>query len=195
MREVKCPFCKKINIAKNKATKKSCEICLFWGNRIKNKKNVSRDIKIKIVNKLTSLKQECISCKSKNNLTVDRIIPNNRGGKYDVDNVQILCYKCNCFIKIDNLNTDTSKQNISSIKCLHCKLVKPLSDYHKKGYKSKYRENIRSMYNTRCKKCRNFLNKRFELECKFCAKEFLGSKKTTQFCSVSCSKRFRDNMI
>lgn len=40
-------------------------------------------------------KEVCVCCGVRNKLTVDHIIPKSRGGTDDVNNLQILCGKCN----------------------------------------------------------------------------------------------------
>ena len=41
------------------------------------------------------IKQECINCKVKDNLTIDHIIPLSKGGTNNINNLQILCKTCN----------------------------------------------------------------------------------------------------
>ncbi len=38
---------------------------------------------------------KCMICGTKENLTIDHIIPQSKGGKDSVDNLQILCFSCN----------------------------------------------------------------------------------------------------
>ncbi len=38
---------------------------------------------------------KCVSCGSKDNLTLDHKLPKSRGGKTGVDNLQTMCYDCN----------------------------------------------------------------------------------------------------
>jgi 5-methylcytosine-specific restriction endonuclease McrA len=45
---------------------------------------------------------ECKKCGSKENLTVDHIIPLSKGGTNDWNNLQTLCFKCN-HLKADKL--------------------------------------------------------------------------------------------
>lgn len=39
--------------------------------------------------------KECFLCGSKENLTTDHIIPLSKGGTNELNNIQILCLKCN----------------------------------------------------------------------------------------------------
>lgn len=41
------------------------------------------------------IKDICAICKSKDNLTVDHIVPISKGGKHSSDNLQVLCSYCN----------------------------------------------------------------------------------------------------
>jgi 5-methylcytosine-specific restriction endonuclease McrA len=40
-------------------------------------------------------KYQCINCNTKDNLTIDHIIPLSKGGMHEYSNLQILCSKCN----------------------------------------------------------------------------------------------------
>ncbi|MFA6549634.1 MAG: HNH endonuclease [Candidatus Margulisiibacteriota bacterium] len=40
--------------------------------------------------------KKCKKCGTTENLSIDHIIPINKGGKHGVDNFQILCISCNC---------------------------------------------------------------------------------------------------
>lgn len=51
----------------------------------------TRDIRKVLLNE-SSL---CVMCKTKSNLQIDHIIPIYKGGKNHINNVQILCRKCN----------------------------------------------------------------------------------------------------
>jgi 5-methylcytosine-specific restriction endonuclease McrA len=39
--------------------------------------------------------KQCKVCKTDKNLTIDHIIPISKGGKSNIENLQILCAKCN----------------------------------------------------------------------------------------------------
>ena len=55
----------------------------------------------------------CCSCYTSYDLTIDHIIPVSKGGTNYIENLQILCNKCNQ-IKKDN-NTDYRSENMKSI--------------------------------------------------------------------------------
>lgn len=38
----------------------------------------------------------CRHCGTHTELTVDHIIPESKGGKHSIDNMQTLCHRCNC---------------------------------------------------------------------------------------------------
>ena len=39
---------------------------------------------------------KCLSCLKKNRLTVDHVVPLSKNGANSIDNIQCLCYSCNC---------------------------------------------------------------------------------------------------
>ena len=189
-----CQYCGKLNKAKRKASKKACPLCLFWHKRIKNKTGLSFLEKKAIVNKLASLPQACSSCESKTKLTVDRIVPASNGGVYSPENVQILCYQCNCCIKTNLSSVNEAKTKVISRTCLKCGKVKPLSSkfFSPKGYIPKYRTNSLSMYKNICKPCVVARSRKYPKKCLKCSNAFMGFKSTSKFCSVSCAKTYRD---
>lgn len=64
-------------------------------SQIKNYRSIFKKLMIKY-------KFQCVHCNCKENLTIDHIIPVSKGGKDDIENLQILCKSCNS--KKDNIN-------------------------------------------------------------------------------------------
>ncbi len=100
--------------------------------------------------------QECVECGARSNLTIDRIIPGSRGGKYEQGNLQILCYECNCCKKIASRSVRAGLRDVKKKRCLVCKKTKPLTAeyWHRTSYSSRQRI-TKSMFHPDCKKCRN----------------------------------------
>lgn len=181
-----CPYCQKMNPCKKMGTKKSCKDCLFYGQIIKNKK-ISRKEKIKIV--LWAIKQpkKCKWCGSKEKLGFDRVIPANKGGKYEVGNVQILCYSCNCTIKINYTTKEEAERSHTEKACQVCRDTFPLTStfWHKTPYKTKTRVNSKCHWHGTCKKCRLRIEKsRYDVTCRNCKQR----KKTWSAKAVYCSR-------
>ncbi|MCL2116417.1 MAG: HNH endonuclease [Methanobrevibacter sp.] len=68
---------------------------------VKNKSTVSNSIRNKVLERDN---YTCLSCGTKENLTIDHIIPRVEGGTNDIDNLQVLCQHCNLtkgFKKVD----------------------------------------------------------------------------------------------
>lgn len=57
-------------------------------SQIKNYRSIFKKLMIKY-------KFQCVHCNCKENLTIDHIIPVSKGGKDDIENLQILCKSCN----------------------------------------------------------------------------------------------------
>lgn len=51
----------------------------------------TRDVRKKLLTK----ESVCAICKSADRLNIDHIIPVSKGGRNEINNVQILCFKCN----------------------------------------------------------------------------------------------------
>jgi 5-methylcytosine-specific restriction endonuclease McrA len=54
---------------------------------------------------------QCLKCGSKENLTLDHIIPKSKGGKFTRRNLQTLCFKCNLEKKTD-IQVFTKNKNV-----------------------------------------------------------------------------------
>lgn len=100
--------------------------------------------------------QECADCGSLERITIDRITPAMQGGKYEIGNLQLLCYTCNCCKKI---GTNSVKKGVTSDterECLTCHQTFPLTSqyFHYSGRKSKYRHEGKAMFYPHCRICR-----------------------------------------
>jgi len=67
--------------------------------QLKNGKGVKKKEKEEV---FKNYNHRCASCGSENNLTLDHIIPLSKGGKHEIDNLQVLCRDCN-FKKSDKV--------------------------------------------------------------------------------------------
>jgi len=56
------------------------------------RKTISEDLRNKIFKRDGN---KCKKCGSKNNLTIDHIVPFSKGGTTEINNLQTLCKKCN----------------------------------------------------------------------------------------------------
>lgn len=61
-------------------------------NKFKNRTKVNNSTRAFVYNRDN---YECVICKSKDNLTIDHIIPRIRGGTFVPENLQTLCIICN----------------------------------------------------------------------------------------------------
>ncbi len=102
--------------------------------------------------------QVCKECGSKDKITIDRIIPEKNGGKYEWGNIQLLCYKCNCCIKREYASVSKSLEVPKEIICTKCKKLKPLTleFFHKASFKPKYSILSKSSFHPHCKECRSY---------------------------------------
>jgi 5-methylcytosine-specific restriction endonuclease McrA len=68
--------------------------CLSRSTNRKKRKQIKfyREIFTKLLHKYNF---SCVSCASKENLTIDHIIPVSKGGSDEIKNLQILCKSCN----------------------------------------------------------------------------------------------------
>lgn len=98
--------------------------------------------------------QKCNWCGDINNLTIDRIKPQSQGGMYDMDNIQILCYKCNCLLKRGYSTMEEAMKPPTHKTCRICSVTKPINEYHRTGWKSKYMSIGKASYHGTCKVCR-----------------------------------------
>jgi hypothetical protein len=103
--------------------------------------------------------QKCKECGSTERMTIDRIQPEKFGGKYEIKNIQLLCYRCNCCKKISNYSVKESLRPQTHKTCNECNKVLPLNEifWHKTGFTPKYRNNGLSEWHPKCKECRLFL--------------------------------------
>ena len=189
MNRVPCPYCKKLNPAKKQSVKKACKLCFFWGRKISNKKGLTRKEKIDLVNWTTAQKQECKWCKEKETLELDRIVPASKGGGYALNNVQILCHRCNTTLKINYSSLEEAQKSHTEKTCRICKKTFPLNKtyWHKTPYKTKIRENSFSGWHGTCKKCRNkHENNRYPVRCTFCLKSSFTASPNSKYCSRKC---------
>lgn len=102
--------------------------------------------------------QECVICKSTSKLTIDRILPGSKGGKYEINNIQLLCYTCNCCKKRDYSSIEEGSEVITTKICNECLIEYPFTSeyWHRTNYKPKYLDNTncKSTFHPKCKKCR-----------------------------------------
>lgn len=100
--------------------------------------------------------KRCAECGSTEKPTLDRIVPNIQGGKYEYGNIQILCYTCNCCKKVDSTSVAKALESVEEKECSICAVSKPLNKnyWHRTGYTAKYRQNCKSMWHPVCKDCR-----------------------------------------
>jgi len=73
---------------------------------LKNKSSVSKGKKSYV---FMRDKHSCLACGTKENLTLDHIIPRSKGGSNDVDNLQVLCQHCNLAKGTNNLDFRNNK--------------------------------------------------------------------------------------
>ena len=100
--------------------------------------------------------QKCAECGSTKKLTIDRKISGHNGGKYELNNIQILCYKCNCCLKTSCNSVAESQIPLTEKTCNNCGKTFPLtSEYWHKLKPSKYRKLSLCHFHPECKKCRN----------------------------------------
>jgi hypothetical protein len=84
--EFKCPFC-------NKQIDNDSTFCKYCGAKINGKtRHIPKDIKKKVWDRD---KGRCATCGSNEDLQFDHIIPYSKGGANTVENLQILCSRCN----------------------------------------------------------------------------------------------------
>lgn len=193
MNYAKCQYCGKLNQAKKMAVKKNCDVCYVYGRKMGAKKGLSREQRIKIVNWLVSQKQECVECKSKEKLTIDRIIPERLGGKYEIGNIQILCHRCNTQIKIGYSSIKDAKKTHTHKICSLCNKRLPLNskNFQRTNYIAKYRSNSISNWHTECKKCRSITSRIFDIKCSNCKLWKKASKPTQKTCSYICAGQLK----
>jgi len=161
-KQSQCIFCsKEILISKHASGNKSkCSECHKIWHKLRNKKNEYGENTS--VNDLVlwyiSQEQKCVECGAKNKITIDRIRPQKLGGKYEVGNVQLLCYTCNCCKKIGFNSVMESQLVPLTRKCTVCKVEKTLKTcFHKSAHKNKYKKGGVSEYNPICKECRGLI--------------------------------------
>lgn len=195
MKNRKCRFCGIDFLGKKQSNpaKAQCKECRKVWSHLRNKRSemedgfTVRDLVLWWINQ----KQECHYCKSTKRLTIDRIVPAYKGGKYGYGNIQILCYKCNCCIKIDSDSVEDALKDVTEKTCNVCKKTYPLTEkfWHKNAYKSKYKRTA-SEYHPCCKTCRLEKERKHPFVCLNCSKKALGYKKFTSFCCGGCARKY-----
>jgi len=164
-------------------------LCGYYGKKIKNKKELTKEQKKIIVNWAVRQKQECKNCGTKKHLEIDRIIPGCKGGKYTIGNIQLLCHECNTTIKIGFCSVEDAKKDINERICKACGKLKKLNSnsFHRLSkYKCKFRKNSLSHWHPICKKCRLKLLKKFDCICEECGIRYKAYKQNSKFCSNHC---------
>jgi len=150
---------KELMIPKNACARTSkCPKCRIKWQTLRSKyKQYGDGITVNILmNWWIRTPNECKECGSKKRMTIDRIIPEVKGGKYELSNIQKLCYKCNCCRKIAARSVEVGLRSTRKRKCLTCNKEKPLNKkyFHQTSFKSKYRKNTKGMYHPSCRDCR-----------------------------------------
>ena len=194
MRWIRCKYCGRFNKAlSDKIVNVTCEICHLYSRRVGNKKELTTQQRREIILWAVNQEQYCVECGSFEDLTLDRIIPGSKGGKYEVSNLQILCFKCNTQIKLNYNSVAEAKKDHTHRRCNICGELKELntSNFHRaRPYKTLYRNNSLCNWQPTCKKCRLIKEKHYPFTCIRCGKEGLGWKNKQKFCSVSCSMKY-----
>lgn len=155
-----CIYCKKEDIYLKHSNRKThkCKDCHKIWHKLRTRKNkfgentTLDELVIWYINQ----EQKCKECGSKKKITIDRIVPESMNGKYEVGNVQLLCYSCNCLKKTNHKSVTEGMKNDEYKVCTTCKQKLPLTKdfFHKTAFKAKYRKNSLSMWHPICKKCR-----------------------------------------
>lgn len=58
-------------------------------------KKIKGNVTTEEIQDLLKRQSKCLKCNSNDNLEIDHIIPLSRGGNHEINNLQILCRKCN----------------------------------------------------------------------------------------------------
>ncbi len=135
-----------------------CKACHIIWHRLRTRyKNYGSGVDVHcLVRWWVSSKKVCVECGAIENLTVDRIIPGKSGGLYHPNNLQILCYTCNCCKKLDSRSVQESINQPPFKMCKICKKQYPLTKeyFHKLSFRAKYRKNSVSEFHYSCRLCR-----------------------------------------
>ena len=185
-----CYYCKIPVLVKPKSSHAVCmKRCFHWARRLSSKP-ITTNERIALVKWIITLPQHCNICRSKNRLTLDRIVPGSKGGKYEKSNLQILCYKCNCTLKINYESINEARKDHKEKSCRICKKVKPLTReyFHRTGFrKMTIRKVSKSQFHGTCKVCRSEISKkRFNIICVYCKEKKYSSIKNGKYCSIKC---------
>lgn len=83
-----------------------------WNDSGKTAGGVTESVRIKILER----DGQCMQCQSKEDLTLDHIIPRSLGGSHDESNLQTLCRKCNSSKNNKLLSSSQHRANIEPTK-------------------------------------------------------------------------------
>jgi hypothetical protein len=160
MKPAECKYCGfKTKVSKHINIKKYvCSGCHPIWQRLRTKyaqygDGMSVDI---LVNWFINQPQVCMECGSMEKITIDRIVPEVMGGKYELGNIQLLCYTCNCCKKAGSTSVKEGLNGKATKVCRDCLKELPLTSeyFHKSTFTSKYKINAQASFHPLCRLCR-----------------------------------------
>lgn len=167
MKYINCYYCdKRLRVSIYTSHKAKCERChRVWHNMRSKYREYGAGVTVDaLVVWYLNQKQKCVECGTRKRITVDRIIPASQGGKYELRNMQLLCYTCNCCKKWKYRSVKEAMVPPTKRECIKCNKVKLLDKFYLKGYTSRYRRILLSAYHNICKICTNINRKDYYIK-------------------------------
>lgn len=65
---------------------------VYWVAKLRSGNTIAKSVRLKVYRQSGN---RCLKCKTRENLTIDHVIPLSKGGTYNISNLQCLCQACN----------------------------------------------------------------------------------------------------